>query len=75
MHENYDQSIQAYDIGLVHVKGPITFNERVQPVPLSPGEVPAKSLLMVSGRFELKFLAIIQTTNGPFFRLGSIGEI
>lgn len=51
LHEKYDESINANDIALVRVRDKIEFNDRVQPVPISPEEVPANTELIVSGGF------------------------
>lgn len=53
IHENYDDKVYAYDIGLLRINGPIEFNARVQPVTLSPAEVPSGSILVVSGWGQL----------------------
>lgn len=49
IHENYDESIQSYDIGLVRVHDSIQFNDRVQPIPISAEVVPEQSELFVTG--------------------------
>lgn len=58
MHENYDANMAANDIGLIRVLIPIQFNDRVQPVPLSPQLVPENVALLVSGwgRLRVKML-------------------
>lgn len=60
IHGNYDEKIFANDIGLIHTRDPIEFNDRVQPIPLSAEEVPEKSLLIVSGwgRLSVKMFTI-----------------
>lgn len=49
IHPNYDNKMYANDIGLVRVRDPIEFNDKVQPIPISPKEVPDKTLLTVTG--------------------------
>lgn len=49
IHENYEEKVYSNDIGLLRTRGPIEFNVRVQPVVLSPEEVPSGSNLVVTG--------------------------
>lgn len=53
IHENYDDIVHAYDIGLLRTRLPIEFNSRVHSVPLSPNDVPVGAGLVVTGWGQL----------------------
>lgn len=53
MHENYEDKVHSYDIGLLRTTVPIVFNARVQPVPLSAEGVPNGANLVVTGWGQL----------------------
>lgn len=53
MHENYDDKVHAFDIGLLRTRDPIAFDSRVQPVALSAEEVPSGANLVVTGWGQL----------------------
>lgn len=49
IHENYGNPFYAHDIALLLVTGTIEFNENVQPIELSPDEVPEDSVAQLTG--------------------------
>lgn len=53
IHEDYDERVYGNDIGLIRVKGPIRFNDRVQPIPVSREVVPENVELLVTGSGRL----------------------
>lgn len=60
VHEFYQANIYANDIGLIRVQKPIKFNDRVQPITLSPDAVPENSKLVVTGwgRLGVNIIAV-----------------
>lgn len=48
-HENYQDASYAYDIALIKLEKPISYNERVQPIKYSARVVPSGEKLRVSG--------------------------
>lgn len=49
IHESYDKPQSAYDIGLIRVRTPIKFSEKVQPIKYSPNQVPVGADMQVTG--------------------------
>lgn len=53
-HESHGHPRSAYDIGLIRVRTPIDFNEKVQPIKLSKEFIGAGYNLMITGWGLLK---------------------
>lgn len=49
VHKQHDSPQFAYDIGLIRVQTPISFDEKVQPIKFSKKFIPAGFNLMVTG--------------------------
>jgi len=49
VHENYNQFTLNNDIALIHLKEKVSFNDRIQAIPLGTDRVEANSQLTVSG--------------------------
>lgn len=47
-HPEFNKPPFAFDIGLMQIAGKIEFSDRIQPIKLSPNEVPNDSLLKLS---------------------------
>lgn len=61
IHDDFNASIGANDIGLIQVMNPIQFNDRVQPVPISAEVVPENIPLIVTGwgRLRVRYCSLI----------------
>ena len=57
-HEQYDEPKFAYDIAVIRVKKPIAFNKNVQPIELSPEEVPNRAVVQLTGWGALRVNSI-----------------
>ena len=49
IHEKYDEPKFAYDIAVIRVQGSIALNDKVQPIELSPEEVPDGAITQLTG--------------------------
>lgn len=61
LHEDYKTDEYAYDIGLVKLAKPVTFNKKVQPIKYSAKVVLPKQALYTSGNSLV--LSFAQITN------------
>ena len=59
IHEKHNKPEFAYDIGLIRVKTPIKFNEKVKPIKLSAKKIKAGVSLKVTGWGSLKVSILI----------------
>lgn len=48
-HESYNNPRLAYDIAVIELQDKIEFNEKVQPIELSKGEVPDGARVQLTG--------------------------
>lgn len=48
-HEQYNQPRFAYDIAVIRLRKPIEFTDKVQPIELSPEEVPDGVVVQLTG--------------------------
>lgn len=74
IHEKYDENLSLDDVGLILLKNPIEFNDRVQPAPLSDRKVKEKSVLVVTGwgQLAVKYFTHMKILHKIFFQFENL---